>query len=264
MRIATWNLDGKPKDNATCRKRLQKEMESEADVDVWVITEPFPQLSITGFERKARSAATQSGKHWTEIWVREGKGIQPDAKSTRGLQFSRTACVKLTRTDIGSLYIFGTVLPWNSDQGDDLHAGTKSERKSRFCAALDHQRDDWQRIRNEETDPDVGFCLAGDFNKESFGSWSSGERGHLACVLRESGLTCLTTDATGADPTKTPLEIDHICVSNHFRRMPGESRAEMFIPRNCHFQQGTRKWYKAEHQPLTDHSGVVATLVRCT
>jgi hypothetical protein len=264
MRIATWNIAGAPEDNKARRERLQQEIVCEGAVDVWVITEPFPMLSLTGFARQAQS--TPFRKPWTEIWVREGKGIHSEPIVTTGQQSTRTACVKLTGTDIGSFYIFGTVLPWEFDEGDKPVAPAKTEKKKKwlFCAALEDQRNDWQRIRNLDTDPDVGFCLAGDFNQESFGSWSdSGERGHLDAVLRNAGLTCLTMNATGPNPTKPPLEIDHVCVSNHFRQMPGESRAEMFIPSalsNCYFQQ--RSWYKAEREPLTDHSGVVVTLVR--
>jgi hypothetical protein len=268
MRIATWNLNGKPEDNKARRERLEAEMESELDIDVWVVTEPFPELSITGFARKAHSLPIGSGKLWTEIWVREGKGFLTAEIPGMGPQSTRTACVKLTGTDIGALYIFGTVLPWGSDTGDDPAAPTAIHERSKFCTALEAQRQTWENIRKLDGAPDVGFCLAGDFNKEVFGnkelsnSSTGSDRDHLANVLRQSGLFCLTTGGPGADPAKSPLEIDHICVSNHFRRVAGESRSEMFIPRNCHYKRSSRQWYKAEREPLTDHSGVVATLVR--
>jgi hypothetical protein len=98
------------------------------------------------------------------------EGVPHRRNPATGQQSTRTACVKLTGSDIGALYIFGAVLPWGSDTGDDPGARTETDKESKFCTVLEAQRQAWENIRDLDADPDVGFCLAGDFNKELFGS----------------------------------------------------------------------------------------------
>jgi hypothetical protein len=257
MRIATWNLDRPCKGSQICPDHVLAEIAAVADVDVWVLTEVYPDPAFTelnGFRPLTQSATAPGKKSWTAIWIRN-EICDAEEIDVCEQESTRAACVFLPTTDVGPLYVYGSVL-WGGD-------GRK------YAQSLNYQKEDWQRLRRLK--PDAAFCLAGDLNQPLNNVPESGEpnmRG-LRDALINSNLTCLTAHITHYfqdRPCDLLPGIDHICVSH---RLAASSSA-FLIPedfRKCSFRipekstnfRRVGSWY-APNGRLSDHHGVVATL----
>jgi hypothetical protein len=251
MRIATWNLN-RP-DKRSCPQQIPAELLAVNDVDVWVLTEAYTDLPPSdGFRLVTNSKPNPPQKWLTTIWVRGGLAAEPIP--TCGNSTTSTACVKLADTDIGPLYVYGTVL-WAAP-------GTT------YDAQLEEQARDWQRIKNLAADSQSSLCLAGDFNQKLGNPGQDTETAAaLRSALKELELTCLTEDLTYPVADQGPgSTIDHICIWP-----AGVPSAISLIPdssRKCLFRRSLastdpeagRFWYTPDNKPLSDHNGVVVTL----
>jgi hypothetical protein len=256
MRIATWNLE-RPFERSR-PSHLIAEIRAVTDVDVWVLTETYADLTPSdGFKLvTTESSPAQSEKWLTAIWVRAE--MAATAIPTCEDESKRAACVELLHTDVGSLYVYGSVLSWPGDKGNT------------FKGSLEKQKLDWLRIKTQAAVSQASFCLAGDFNKTLRGlDPYTSDTEALRSALEELDLTCLTEDLAYPVqdiPGETRASIDHICVSNGLA-----PSAVALIPdnsRNCYFRRplgskhpdGKRSWYTSQNGRLSDHHGVVVTL----
>ena len=113
MRLATWNLARPPREGIRTT-RLRTHM-SAIGADVWVLTETHLKVSPEpGFRLAAHSESARDrtgDERWTAIWVRD----EIEATQTATHDAERTACVKMTTRGGQSLFVYGTVLPWLTD-----------------------------------------------------------------------------------------------------------------------------------------------------
>lgn len=119
----------------------------------------------------------------------------------------------LVDTSIGRLVVYGTVLPWANEPGDD------PDRKAKMWQVhedeIARQGAQWRLLRDQY--PDFPLIVAGDFNQDRDGShwYGTGRvRSLLTAVLDQAGLRCVTSlDAVDAGLLTGHHLIDHICVS---------------------------------------------------
>jgi hypothetical protein len=142
---------------------------------------------------------------WSQLPVRRQiKTVDP----------ARCVCVEIDGADDRPFLVYGTVLPWLSD---DSQAPIPQGGPS-FVSALEDQADDWRRLLRDH--PDADLCIAGDFNQDlndehTYGSRIGKQR--LREILAELSLTCVTSDPN--DPVKRATgnargNIDQIVVSS--------------------------------------------------
>lgn len=242
MRLATWNL-ARPAPAGIRTTRLCTHMAAIA-ADVWVLTETHRDVSPgSGFRLAAHSESAPdrpADERWTAIWVRD----EIEATQTATHDAERTACVKMTTRSGQSLFVYGTVLPWLTD---DRHSHRKGS--DAFIEALAEQEADWLHIRRSE--PDAGLCVTGDLNQDLLPTGhvygSRAGRSALRSALLNAGLTCVTGEAS--DPLvslgKGLASVDHICVGG----IPLPNTPPQVWP--THDELGSR---------LTDHHGVAVDL----
>jgi hypothetical protein len=226
--------------------------------DVWVLTESRcalslgPEFAFAACSQEAVDLKDDPDRRWVVIWVRKEVGITTHREETQH-DVERTACTKLTRNG-RSLYIYGTVLPWQSNAA--------------FGKALEEQQADWKRLR--ESDPDAGFCVAGDLNKSLHSTRAYFPHcEELDQALRERQLA--SVNCGYHDPvhgvSKRRSSIDHICVSRNVESNeiePG-SGFVCLVPRpsrGCRHDDENNKisLRNSQERYLTDHFGVMAAV----
>jgi hypothetical protein len=180
------------------------------NADIWVFTEShrtirpdsdFHQRFTVGSDRKQAD-----GEVWTGISSRF-----PIVDEYQVCDPIRSLCVRV-QTPLGDLIIYGTVLPWLSDQRYWPKTGFAA-----FEHVLEEQVADWLKI--QQAHPGCGFCLAGDLNQDLshrhyYGSKNGRET--LKRSLAAAQLHCLTSGTS--DPVEAATagkrsSIDHICVT---------------------------------------------------
>lgn len=186
------------------------------DADVWILTETHPNVAPSSTHRLVASsspAPDRSGdERWVTIWVRTGF----DATSCPTTDSERTACARLLSSRGATWFVYGTVLPWHSDQRRQPIAG-----ESAFIAALKEQKSDWAVIR--DTNPKARLLVAGDFNQDLLDEGHFyGSREHrraLQAALDRTGLTCVTGGSTDPVARQIPghASIDHVCIPRDTR-----------------------------------------------
>jgi hypothetical protein len=210
IRIANWNLD---RASSGERARRIHELIDEVQADIWVLTETRDSVCPgDGYRQVAGSAANARGdndERWVSIWTRLAVA---DARPTNDEEFS--ACAVIQHDEVGSLAVYGTVLPWRGS----VWREHRSADAAAFRAALQAQARDWNRLRD---DPRVNaVCVAGDFNQDLSAKhyyWSATARSALRAALLECDLTPLTADDD--DPVRSRTNgkdacIDHICITS--------------------------------------------------
>lgn len=85
-----------------------------------------------------------------------------------------TVCVRVAAEHSGNMLVYGTVLPWRSDDRWLPNRGAEA-----FLHALQGQND-WQRLRQKY--PQDVLCVAGDFNQDL------GPRLYTGTALGRTGL----------------------------------------------------------------------------
>ena len=180
------------------------------DADIWVLTETCesitPGADYVGVATSGSDRKQSPGEQWTMIWSR-----LPVLSEEPTSDPIRTVCARVMTKQSGPMLVFGTVLPWRTDQRWLPHRGGAA-----FQQALQTQEDDWQRLR--QTYPQDLLCVAGDFNQElGSGTYAGSKLGQTALrqALSNVSLICLTGDE--ADPVAKQTgnvrrNIDHICI----------------------------------------------------
>jgi hypothetical protein len=204
MRIGTWNVEyarGLPKNERRVARIRQ------ASAAIWVLTETHDCL-VLGAEYHVLSTEPRPDRRAGERWVAIAS-LFPFVRAIPTREPVRTVA-GLIETPLGSLIIYGTVMPWHTDPGSSGDARSWQEHHR----VVPEQAAEWVAIRAAH--PGVPLCVAGDFNTDLGGSHYYGtKRGRAALVdgLRAADLVCLTsTDRVPEGWLRDP-PIDHICVS---------------------------------------------------
>lgn len=210
LRVATWNLE-RPSARSWKKAPAQREQMHAIDADVWALTETRvglePADGYRGLDCPPHPARRPLDETWTAVWTRWR--IEPtDLPAT-----PRGSLPALVDTPIGRLVMYGTVLPWHSEPGDE--PDRKAKNWEVHAAEVQRQGDEWRRLR--ELYPDSPLIVAGDFNQDRDGSGWYGTRrvrDLLTEALDGAGLVCVTAlDAVAAGLLQNHHLIDHICVS---------------------------------------------------
>ena len=111
----------------------------------------------------------------------------------------------------GALVVYGTVLPWANEKGDDR----QSKMWQVHYQQIERQGAEWRQLRTLH--PDASLIVAGDFNQDRDGSnWYGTRRGRelLTKALDEAELVCLSEeDVVAAGKLSASHLVDHIAVS---------------------------------------------------
>ena len=233
LRIATWNVAYGI--NRTRNDRILEKMTS-VDADIWILTETHDGLrpptpgaweAAVSSQRQRGPKDVIGGSRWVTIWSR----LPVVEKVTASYDPERTAS-SVVGTPLGSLLIFGTVLPWYQDTG------------RRVREEIARQSSDWVAMQASRND--IPVCVAGDFNVNLGGPHYYGRKEDIEAVrstLSDRRLTALTGfERTGPTQLKRFGLIDHIAVSDPlaaFARSPSVWQRE-----------------NARGETMSDHCGV--------
>ena len=207
MRIGTWNVEYAPESRLDVLRRVM----SVHMADIWVLTETHDSLVPAGAADAVHSAPRprqRSGSRWTSIWSRF-----PIVECALVADARRTVCALI---DIGRgrhLLIYGTVMPWASDQGDDPPE-VRVPNWSEHHRVVPRQCAEWAALRSKY--PDVPLCVAGDFNTDmGRAAWGRGTLEGIATLtqgLPACGLYCATAPGRIPDWALPIAPIDHIAL----------------------------------------------------
>ena len=162
LRIGTWNVEyARPSRRAALREVLNAN-----DADVWVLTETHDDLRPDGCPHVAHSdqrplgaPGVVAGSRWVSIWSRRPLRTLRSPVSDP----DRTVSAVVDLGGDGLLLVYGTVMPWHADQGDQA-SGEKRPFWSEHYRVTAMQAAEWTRLR--ECHPGAKLCVAGDFNTE--------------------------------------------------------------------------------------------------
>jgi hypothetical protein len=244
VRIATWNLE-RPSLRSWKRLPRQRDRMAAIAADLWVLTETRASISpAEGYHgRHAPPHPTRrpdADERWVSIWSRwplRPSGLPPDP---------RGAVSALVDSPDGELIIYGTVLPWANEKGDDGRATMWQVHYEQ----IERQAQEWRRLR--DLHPDAPLVVAGDFNQDRDGSgWYGTRRGRdlLTQAMHDANLVCATDeDAVAAGKLRESHLVDHIAIC---RRWADGSRVRL----NC--------WEKTDQDGirLSDHPAIAIDLV---
>jgi hypothetical protein len=209
MRVATWNLE---RPRARSWKRTPRQLARMADVaaDVWVLTETridvTPGSGMHGMHAPPHpQRRPDHDERWVGIWSRwplAPTGIDPAPSGSVSAVVERAE---------GPFVIYGTVLPWANEPGDDGRARMWQVHERE----VERQGEDWAELRRRF--PGLPLIVAGDFNQDRDGSGWYGTpkvRAALTRALDDAGLVCVTTeDVVRSGRLADQHLVDHIAVS---------------------------------------------------
>lgn len=242
VRIATWNLArANPHARSSTRLYALQSHMSAIDADIWVLTETWQQIApspahrLIAYSVAAPDRDSGAGECWTSIWSRH-----PGQPIPLAAEPERTAAARIVLPGGRPFIVYGTVLPWLSDQRQAPVTG-----KQAFLDSLAAQSAEWAALKAKYADS--ALLIAGDFNqdladKHYYGSGAGREA--LRTCLVQNELKCLT--AGDQDPLASEsgrASIDHIVVSQDVEASALAYWPEGELPRT-----------------LTDHYGVWADL----
>ena len=193
MRIGTWNLDGKWRDDHLAVIR-------ELDCDVLLLTEVERSTRIPGMDLHASSLEMTPGRWWAAIASRSSMRPMPDPHGASAM------------AEIDGFTFCSSVLPWRGCKHEWIWMG--SNTTERTAAAVD---------QIEEATPDV---WGGDWNNAMSGYdgvGSSGARARIDEAIGSLGLTVTTKDLLSQK--LGVLSIDHIAVPSTWRTAPARRRS---------------------------------------
>jgi endonuclease/exonuclease/phosphatase family metal-dependent hydrolase len=182
--------------------------------DVWVLTETresiAPESGLYGVSTPPHpERRPDPDERWVSIWSRwpvSATGIEPDP--------SGSVSALIERPD-GPLLIYGTVLPWANERGQDGRARMWEVHHRE----IERQGAEWLELRRRF--PDVPLIVAGDFNQDRDGSgWYGTSRGRrlLTDALERASLVCLTAgDVVAEGLLRETHLVDHIAVCQAWR-----------------------------------------------
>ncbi len=157
MRIGTWNVEYAPEGRLDVLRRVM----TLHQADIWVLTETHDALVPKDAVHAAHSEPRphqRDGSRWVSIWSRYPIIEQVVCEDSR-----RTVCALLEIEETIRLLVYGTVMPWAADQGDDPPE-EKLPNWSEHHRALPLQCAEWLDLRQRY--PDALLCVAGDFNTD--------------------------------------------------------------------------------------------------
>jgi hypothetical protein len=209
VRIATWNLE-RPSRRSWKRLPRQRARMASIDADIWVLTETrasiAPADGYHGLHAPPHpTRRADDDERWVSVWSRwplRPTGIPPDP---------RGAVSAIVDGPAGPIIVFGTVLPWANDRGDDGRSTAWQEHYS----AIETQGRQWRQLI--ELHPGTPVVVAGDLNQDRDGSgWYGTHRGRdlLTSALDGAGLTCVTAeDVVASGKLRRSHLVDHIAIS---------------------------------------------------
>lgn len=241
LRIGTWNVQygvGAEKN------RRRRALLDERNADIWILTETNDNLDLSDAYEAVHSDhryLPSAGGRWVTVWTRLPiVGDQPTQDT------GRTVAVHLDGGHHGPVCVFGTVLPWQHDNGPN--SPTAASGWSEFYRVTPLQGAEWRALRMSY--PSSTLVVAGDLNQNLGGPHYYGTNRGRA-VLREeltkASLECLTEAEQFAAGLLTYPPIDHICLS---------------APAGRGFEAAVEGWNKTtpDGSVLSDHSGVLADI----
>lgn len=205
MKIATWNVQ-RPKNGGTLNpKRLQKIQDAKADI--WILTETRDVISLGHDWHSFASFPIPDyhahGETLVTIWSKW---------PIREVSASRfTACAEIIVPNVGPLLVYGTVVPWDKDEGfsKNFRAGRWEEHRRQ----INVQTSEWECL--SKSYPEHLMCIAGDFNQHRGLSGTYKDNDSVAKIgkaLLSCGLECITENSDTCANLSKPL-VDHICLS---------------------------------------------------
>lgn len=212
MRIATWNLE---RPSPRSWKRLPRQRARMADVDagIWVLTETrasiCPAEGYHGVHAPPHPLRRPDpDERWVSIWSRwrlEATGLAPD---------QRGSVSAVIQAPTGPLVVYGTVLPWANDTGDD---GTQRMWQAQY-EQIERQGGEWRLLR--ERYPGLPLVVAGDLNRDRDGSgWYGTHHGRalLTDAFDRAGLTCVTAeDVVATGKLREHHLVDHVVICSRW------------------------------------------------
>ena len=210
LSISNWNVE-RPLPSQARLMRISNILES-TESDIWFLTETHqdlvPAASFYSVFSGIPDRTFSEGERWVSLWSRW------PIQDLNYYVTDKSRCVAGLITDLpfGSLVLYGTVLPWESDR--------RTKENGNFVAykeALEMRKHDLEQIMLEF--PEAQLVLAGDFNQSLVSANYYGSRNKriaLEAFLKELDLTCLTS--AEMDPVfrnSAPNAcIDHVCLSS--------------------------------------------------
>lgn len=202
--IATWNVQRPSRSGPLNPQRIQKIADQEADI--WILTETRDAISMGSKWYSLSSFPIpdyhEEGETLVTIWSKW---------PIRPVSVSRfTACAEINVQGIGPLLVYGTVIPWDKDEG--FSKLKKAGRWEEHRRQVKVQTSEWEVL--SQSYPEHFLCIAGDFNQHrgAIGSYKDGESvSHVTKTLASCGLTCITQDQEACATLSKPL-VDHICL----------------------------------------------------
>ena len=192
MRIGTWNLEGKWRDDHLA-------VIHELDCDVLLLTEVKHATQIPGMRLHTSSLDMTTGRWWAAIASRLSMLPLPDPHGA-------SAMAQIDRVKFCS-----SVLPWRTCKPDWPWPG--GDTTERTIAAVD---------QIEAARPDV---WGGDWNNAMSGfdgAGSAGSRARICEAIEALGLTVTTAKSPHRKPKI--LSIDHIAIPSTWAATPAVSR----------------------------------------
>jgi hypothetical protein len=155
IKIATWNVQ-RPCNGGTLNpQRLQKIR--EGDADIWILTETRDVISLGANWHSLSSFPIPDyhaeGETLVTIWSKW---------PIRAVSASRfTACAEILVPSVGPLLVYGSVIPWDKDEG--FSKRFKAGRWEEHRRQVKVQTSEWEVL--SKSYPEHLMCIAGDFNQ---------------------------------------------------------------------------------------------------
>ena len=240
MRIGVWNLECVVhKDRNPARLDFLR----ARDVDIWVLTETHAEIDLSASHPHAVHSAqrnrSRNGMHWVSIWSRFPVVEMPKSEDVR-------TAIALLDAPIGPMLVFGTVWPWQSDNGE--YPGDKTWASwARQAPVVAQQAEQWSRLKAEW--PQSILCVAGDLNMTFGGPFpyaSKAGRAEAASAMQRHDLVCTTAWSRLPEGALDRGPIDHVLLPR-----PIADRTHV-----------SDLWRGRPRQPdrLSDHSGLIVEI----
>lgn len=215
FRLGTWNVEYVHKERLDVLQRVLGRREHQADI--WVLTETHDDLEPPGANFVAHSQprpknyrAIRPGSRWVSIWSRfpviEEIAV-PNADT------KRTVCALLDLGEGRQCVVYGTVMPWHSDQGDAPRE-TPVPYWSEHHRVIVQQCAEWKWLR--DTYPKAALCVAGDYNTDMATGHRYGTKEGIATLragLAACDMFCATEPGRVPEGLLPVPPIDHIALS---------------------------------------------------
>lgn len=240
MRIGTWNVEYARVGRIPA---LHAKL-ADNPADIWVLTETHDALVPPGCAfaahtspRPKTGSGVRAGSRWVSIWSRYPILQQVDLPEA---DRERTVAALLDLGDDATMLVYGTVLPWKGD-------GPKSDW-SKHHRVIGEQCTEWLKLRAFY--PHAALCVAGDYNTDLGSGAYYGTKAGIAALrtgLQDCELFCATAPEVFPTGWLPYPPIDHIA-----------------LPKVWEGKTAVAAAWPADKQNLSDHSGMVVSVIRST